>query len=417
MKILMSRKDSTSLYNKKYQSLTLLWMMVIILSAVPMLRNMLNSSPYISLVYWGAVVFSMIFWVQSMHPPGKSWQYDHVKAYAISGAIAYIAIGFLLGVLLKKLKASPYDQSLAGILLNAATIFPPLIAREMIRSYSIGTAWRKFRYRHTGIVIITIIMALSEINFGKISQIKNYEDLVIFIVSDVSVAFSKNILASVLVFYGGSGSSIRFFGILEAFKRGFPFLPELPWLAIGAIGIIFPLVFAMFLSESCKSELEHRRPESPQSNIAYLTALFLSVLFAWFCVGVFPLYPSVILTGSMEPQIQVGDVVVIRKMLVEEDINNLKVDDIINFQREDINITHRIDKIFEDEAGNLSFQTKGDNNQSVDQILVLPNDIKGIVVKVVPKVGIPVLLIKGARKIPEGVIDYEQRTIENTNPR
>ena len=110
----------------------------------------------------------------------------------------------------------------------------------------------------------------------------------------------------------------------------------------------------------------------------------------------------------MEPVIYPGDVVLIQKMLKEEDIEGLKEGDIINFQRGTITITHRIEEILRDEAGNLSFVTKGDNNKSRDEQVVLPNDVKGIIVQVVPKVGIPILWVKSGNTVPEGVIDYEE---------
>ena len=137
----------------------------------------------------------------------------------------------------------------------------------------------------------------------------------------------------------------------------------------------------------------------------YLISLLVATAFAWFCVGVFPVYPSVILTGSMEPLIMPGDVVLVHKILNEDEIYELSEGDIINFKRGNIIITHRIKEVFKDEAGNVSFETKGDNNNAVDEEKVQPNDVKGTVIKVVPKIGLPTLILKGQDKIPEGVID------------
>ena len=36
---------------------------------------------------------------------------------------------------------------------------------------------------------------------------------------------------------------------------------------------------------------------------------------------------------------------------------------------------------------------------------VEPNDVRGIVIKVIPKVGLPGLLLRVQNKIPEGVVD------------
>lgn len=92
-------------------------------------------------------------------------------------------------------------------------------------------------------------------------------------------------------------------------------------------------------------------------------------------------------------------------MMEEKDIYKLSKGDIINFKREDITITHRIKEVITDEAGNRSFETKGDNNKAPDEIIVQPNDVKGIIVKVVPKAGLPVLILKEQDEVPEGVVD------------
>ncbi|MDO5096559.1 MAG: signal peptidase I [Peptostreptococcaceae bacterium] len=394
--------------DRRYQLLTILLLAVTLLSSFPIVRNKLNSSPYTALLYWGAVIVAIRFYFVSIHVPGRIMHQSVVKGYAISGAVIYIALGFVLGVFMKKLKATPYDISPLGMLNNAATILPALIAREMIRGYGLGTAWHRCKHKYIIVVFITIIMALTDINFGKIEQIKDMEGVVVFIVSDVGTAFSKNILASVLVFYGGPISAILYLGIIEVFQKTFPFLPELSWLANGTIGIAFPIIYAMVVAEYSKTELEERKHEDSKGNAAYLIALLLSVMFSWFCVGVFAIYPSIILTGSMEPKIFPGDVVLIKKMLEEEQIYNLVEGDVINFKRDGYTVTHRIEEIITDEAGNRSFRTKGDNNKSADEIIVEPNDINGIVVNVVPKVGYPILMLKSGNVIPEGVIDDEQ---------
>ncbi|MDO5062406.1 MAG: signal peptidase I [Peptostreptococcaceae bacterium] len=408
MTIRKHRNKSALSTERSYKLLTMLLLTVVILSALPILKNKLNSSPTIALLYWGAVIVAIRFYFTSIHVPGRLSQQSVVKGYAISGAVIYLVAGFMLGVFLKKLKATPYDISPLGLLVNVTTIFSALIAREMIRGYSLGTAWRHCKHKHLAVVLITMIMALTDINFAKISQIKDLEKLVVYLITDVGIVFAKNILTSVFVFYGGSISGILYLGIIEGFQKSFPFLPELSWLANGTIGIGFPIIYAMVVAENCKTDLEERRQEDPKDNMIYMGALFLSVMFAWFCVGVFSIYPSIILTGSMEPMIYPGDVVLIRKMQKEEEIYALEKGDVINFDREGITITHRIEEVISDEAGNRSFKTKGDNNQSADETVVQPNDVNGIVVNVVPKVGMPILAIRSRDAIPEGVIDDGQ---------
>ena len=247
-------------------------------------------------------------------------------------------------------------------------------------------------------------MCLDEINFGNLLAIKEFKELFIYSTQILLPIAAKNILMSVFVFYGGVLSSVVYIGIIQIFEKCFPVLPELSWLLDGAIGIAFPIVYAMFISDHVFATVR-KRSEDKKSDVMYLISLLAATAFAWFCVGVFPVYPSVILTGSMEPLIMPGDVVLVHKISNEDEIYKLSKGDIINFKRGNIIITHRIKEVLKDEAGNLSFETKGDNNNAIDEEKVQPNDIKGIVIKVVPKIGLPTLILKGQDKIPEGVID------------
>lgn len=88
-----------------------------------------------------------------------------------------------------------------------------------------------------------------------------------------------------------------------------------------------------------------------------------------------------IITGSMEPTIEVGGNVVVK----EVDPATLEVGDIITFRSRDAQIygqanTHRIMEICRDENGELYFVTKGDANNREDILHVQASDLYGKVV-------------------------------------
>lgn len=90
-------------------------------------------------------------------------------------------------------------------------------------------------------------------------------------------------------------------------------------------------------------------------------------------VGLFGYKAFVIASGSMEPTLEVGDIVITKKAKQEE----IKKGDIITFVDNGYTITHRMVDIVEKE-GNTYYQTKGDNNSTNDPNLVKYNDIEGI---------------------------------------
>jgi signal peptidase I len=131
------------------------------------------------------------------------------------------------------------------------------------------------------------------------------------------------------------------------------------------------------------------------------TALALVTLVAALMAGTLPSlagYESfVVLSGSMEPALRTGDLAVVGPVRQDQ----LMVGDIITYrtaQRPDTVVTHRLVGIGVDERGRQTFQTKGDANDAVDQVLVEPGAVLGRVAYGIPKVG---YVVEFARR-PEG---------------
>ena len=93
-------------------------------------------------------------------------------------------------------------------------------------------------------------------------------------------------------------------------------------------------------------------------------------------------YSSLIMSGSMEPTIPVGSIVVVETVNPKD----VKVNDIIVFQRSDLKTLHRvIDKI--EENNTYYFQTKGDANENPDPWTVKPDQIQGSLMLTIPYYG------------------------------
>lgn len=88
----------------------------------------------------------------------------------------------------------------------------------------------------------------------------------------------------------------------------------------------------------------------------------------------------VIVSGSMIPEIQIGDVVLINST------DDVKINDVIAFRRDSSVIVHRIIKEM-NVKGTVMYQTKGDNNNVADSELVSKSDIEGIMFGKIPFVG------------------------------
>jgi len=97
-------------------------------------------------------------------------------------------------------------------------------------------------------------------------------------------------------------------------------------------------------------------------------------------------FPMIVLTDSMYPVIESGDLIICNTAEAEE----IAEGDVISFYDPMGNgtsvVTHRVMEIVT-EDGALSFRTKGDNNNAEDQVLVPADSLIGIYQTRIPKVG------------------------------
>ncbi len=98
--------------------------------------------------------------------------------------------------------------------------------------------------------------------------------------------------------------------------------------------------------------------------------------------NVFGGYRSLLVqSGSMEPTIMTGDIIVI------QDHNQYNKNDVVTFKDSDRIVTHRIIEEEGEEGSEPIFQTKGDANRSADEARIKQNDILGKVIFTIPKLG------------------------------
>ena len=132
------------------------------------------------------------------------------------------------------------------------------------------------------------------------------------------------------------------------------------------------------------------REEDDRARVpgAWLLAAVVSVTLLFFNAGGFGYRPTLIVGPSMRPTFDTGDIVVTAPASPE----TLQVGDVIRFRTEEGSIVHRVKGVQRDEAG-LVFITRGDGN-NVDDPAVLPEQIEGRMVLLIPKVGWPALAMR-----------------------
>jgi signal peptidase I len=143
------------------------------------------------------------------------------------------------------------------------------------------------------------------------------------------------------------------------------------------LGNIFLVILIILAISSVYSNLQLRNDPTHQSSIWGFKIM-------------------TVLTGSMAPDIQPGDVIVVKRITPE----NAQVKDVITYRNsKNTLITHRIVGRVEKE-NQLFFQTKGDANNVNDEGLVASNQLVGSLLFHIPKAGYVANFIKS----PMGIV-------------
>lgn len=96
--------------------------------------------------------------------------------------------------------------------------------------------------------------------------------------------------------------------------------------------------------------------------------------------------PYAVLTGSMQPTLPPGTLVVVRPV----DPEDIGIGTVITYQLESGEaavVTHRVSEVVRGLDGQVRFRTRGDANQGSDRVLVRPVQVRGAVWYSVPYLG------------------------------
>lgn len=281
---------------------------------------------------------------------------------------------------------SPNSFTLRGIIVNVVFVFSNLIAMELSRAWLLNRWGRKATFSLP--VFIALFFSFIYLSWSQIPKLNSdLETFTRFLGSEFLPLFMENYLASYLALWGGVWPAVAYRAVLEGFSWFSPVLPNLNWALKALAGTVVPIVAIVVIEEGLLSNMAipgKPRSNSEQGLIGWLLLSVFTVLGIWFSLGVFPFQPTAIVSGSMRPTFDVGDIVIVAR----RNPQLLKVGDIIQFRGEESSIptVHRIIST-KDEGGTKLFVTKGDANNGPDRMPVPPENVTGTVIFTVPKAG------------------------------
>ena len=307
----------------------------------------------------------------------------YVTNITITIIVIFFIISYGLGLAVGFLRNS-YSLAFPAIIDN---IFAPIIIMiclELFRYVIVCNNKGNKPFVFLAVTLITILelsINVRNIDFNDLASTFKV------LTSTVLPIISKNIVLSYLAYNVGFIPGLIYRLVMGVYVYVMPIIPDLGPYIDSMIGIGLPLLIYLYsertLSEYYNGiEYEVRRRTFRWSDVP---ALVFIVILVCLISGYFPHYLLGIGSGSMSPQIEKGDAVLVQKVKDKDDI---KVGDIIVFNMRNITSVHRLIDI-EKRNGTTYYITKGDANNAEDNINLTMKDIKGKVKFKIKYIGIP----------------------------
>lgn len=309
-----------------------------------------------------------------------------VMEYTIIATLVFIIVYMLSGLFVTFGK-NPYNTTSIGLLHNLWITGVILVAKEFVRYKLINNVYEKDKNKIA--IIITVIYVIIDIEMTRfIGTNITVFSVVKYSIQTVMPNIAKNLLFSYIAINGNYIASIVYQIVTNLYFWISPILPNAPWVMTAIIDITIPVVLLLYI-RYIKNKLNILRNKEniinsdPKNIIPLVVAIILAI---WFAIGIFPIKPVAIASGSMEEELHIGDVAIIQKC----NANDVNVGDIIEYQMDGYTVIHRIIEK-KQRKGEFYFVTKGDNNNSPDSEEVREDQLIGKVIFKIRYLGYPAI--------------------------
>lgn len=305
--------------------------------------------------------------------------------------LSYLFIIYVSGLFLG-FERNGYSLSLLNIFRNSFPILVVILVSEFLR-FELNT---KSENQKLLIVLSSILFILVDINIAmQMYDFSNLNDLLEMAALVTLPSITKNILLTYFSLKFGFASTLIYRIIMELYIYLVPILPDFNIYLESIITFIYPLILLkitklMLKADEKKEEVVKEKNISRFVNIFIILIMFVIVLLT---SGIFKYYFLSIGSGSMTPNINKGDVVIVEKYN-ENELGNIEKGDILVYKKENQVVVHRVVEVNQDDE--ITFRTKGDNNDDEDAWIINEKDVIGIAKFRIPLVGYPTVWLNEA---------------------
>ena len=298
-------------------------------------------------------------------------------------SIGFFILYYLLGLVVGLTKTVNYLS-----IYSIKTIITPLVLYIILREL--------FRYNMMAksdnnmictIVVILLLILLDVSNTYYYSIFNNQYDILKFVALTLLPAISKNISYSYITKKMGYKPIIVFDLIFSLYVYILPLIPNPSEYIVAIIYLLVPILFAFRIIKFFEDKKRNKIASNYQ-KIRFKSALVpLAIIFVmvYFYSGYFRYYTVAVATGSMEPRINKGDLVIVDQ---KYSFDSIQIGDVIAYKREEYIIVHRVVKKVK-LGDSYVLYTKGDANSNMDDFVIEHDMIVGKVNHKISYLGYP----------------------------
>lgn len=296
-----------------------------------------------------------------------------ILSVTIVFVLAYFAITYGIGFAIGYNK-NAYSMELSSLIGNIISPIITIICIELIRYIYIEN--NKFSKQSIGFIIFSIIIFEICIN----TRLKDFDNIEFLFVSATTIILpiiSKNLVLSYLTYNVGYRPALLYRLIMDISVFVLPVVPAFGDYLNSVVGILSPALLYIYVSRIIEEyyngfEYNFSINKFHWTDIPYMA--FLLMLIALIS-GKFQYTIMGVGSDSMHPYIDRGDAVLLNSSVNK---NKLKTGDVIAFENDNKVVIHRLFEIKE-EKDKTYYITKGDANNTTDDIEVTYSDIVGVV--------------------------------------
>lgn len=307
-------------------------------------------------------------------------------------SITYIVVNMSLGFL-TKIGRSPYYLSLSLTTINMFYGLTKLLGLEYSRAYfSKKVLNLSLKKSFTAMLSIAVFYTVIMINPYEYVSLQNFLDVLKFINKPLLPLLAENMFLTQVVILGGPMYSLTYKAIILVFYNLSPILPNLPWKLYGLVNVFIPLIGTLIIMSSksisvmCRSIIGERKGVKDKFYLRILPIIILLLIIS----GALGIKPYIIVSESMKPTLNIGDVVFIGRA----EFDRVKIGNIIAYFDGQKVVIHRVYSIGKANGERKYLIAKGDAVKNPDPILVSKEMFLGEIVFKIPYIGLAILYLK-----------------------